>query len=299
MRLNAALLLSLSISIIEVLAAHSVVRRMTDDNLAHGGECGTPYTLKDDEIMKTAFERVERERKQQKRQVNLNPIVFDLHVAVVAANMTYNGGWVPAKHIEDQVKVLNAGYLDAGVSFDLKSVRRILSRRYHDLLNVPETDEQAIMLSNYGKAFRLGDVKTLNVNLIGFTTDPETYGFALPPSFYAEFPEYDGAYIRFDSLPGGASPVRQGSTLIHEVGHWLSLWHTFQNGCEGFGDEISDTPAEAGPATGCPETRDSCPLQPGLDPVWSYMDYSAEGCRVRFSPMQIDRMRTAIDAFRS
>lgn len=97
--------------------------------------------------------------------------------------------------------------------------------------------------------------------------DDSTYGFALPPSYYAEYPEFDGAFIRYNSLPGGSSTIRQGSTLIHEVGHWLSLWHTFQDGCAGNGDEVADTPAQASPSDGCPETRDSCPLLPGLDPV--------------------------------
>jgi hypothetical protein len=292
-----ALFLSVSSSITTVSAGHTLVKRLTDGNTAHGGECGAPYSLKDKEIMDVAFERARAEK--QTRQLNTNPTVFDLYVNVVAANMTYGGGWVPNAHIEDQIKVLNQGYLDVGVSFRLVNITRILSSRYHHDLTVPEDDAMAEMLGNFGKTFRKGDIKVLNVNLIGFSSDEETYGFALPPSFYAEYPEYDGAYIRFNSLPGGSSDVRQGSTLIHEVGHWLSLWHTFQDGCDGVGDEVSDTPAEATPASGCPTARDSCSGLPGLDPVENYMDYSAEGCRVRFSPGQISRMKQAIDVFRS
>jgi hypothetical protein len=56
----------------------------------------------------------------------------------------------------------------------------------------------------------------------------------------------------------------------------MGLLHTFEGGCKGSGDYIDDTPAQAGPTLGCPVGRDSCPKQPGLDPIHNYMDYSFE-----------------------
>jgi hypothetical protein len=61
-----------------------------------------------------------------------------------------------------------------------------------------------------------------------FSADDDTYGFTLLPSLYATYPSIDGSYVRYTSLPGGSSPYRQGSTVIHEVGHWLGLLHTFE-----------------------------------------------------------------------
>lgn len=65
------------------------------------------------------------------------------------------------------------------------------------------------------------------------------------------------------TLPGGVAPYNGGITTVHEVGHWLSLFHTFEahdneaedGGCYGDGDFIFDTPAEANAAFGCMEVR--------------------------------------------
>lgn len=82
-------------------------------------------------------------------------------------------------------------------------------------------------------------------------------------------------------MPGGPGVPRdagdnKGKTATHEVGHWSGLFLVLDGfDCAGEGDMVDDTPATSVATVGCPARQDSCPDQPGLDPVHNYMDYAS------------------------
>ncbi|WP_255567933.1 M43 family zinc metalloprotease, partial [Flavobacterium sp. UGB4466] len=83
------------------------------------------------------------------------------------------------------------------------------------------------------------------------------------------------------------------TTAAHELGHYFSLIHTFEGGCTGKNDKISDTPPAEEPKT---RFYENCiaPVQCGGHRrlIENIMDYS--NCTFMFTPGQVKVMRNAI-----
>lgn len=230
----------------------------------------------------------------ERRQAPPQSYTFDVQWWVVTSDFTYDGGWVPDEQISAQMDMMNQAYAETGISWNHIGTGRILNRYWFEVMTTSTISHLIQMHSN----FKIMRPDVLNVYTFGFFNEPLTNGASTLPVNYESTPILDGIMLRWDTLPGGSNPERQGSTLTHEAGHWLGLAHTFDGGCNGLNDGVNDTPAQANYTIGCPVGLDTCPGG-GPDPIFNWMDYSDESCRREFTLGQIQLMHRSIQAFRT
>ena len=107
-------------------------------------------------------------------------------------------------------------------------------------------------------------------------------------------------YEAFGTIGTVTAPSNLGRTATHEISHWLDLFHVFQDGCTGLGDEVNDTPYQENPNYGCPSYPTSCSNDGyGGDMYPNFMDYVDDDCMNMFTFIQNLRMRAALDGPRS
>jgi hypothetical protein len=186
-------------------------------------------------------------------------------------------------------QILNAAYARAGFQFQF-TVNRVRNPTWFNNLDGSVWNQAAA-------ALRQGGAGTLNIYSARLPNG--ILGVAQFPFDYRRSPTTDGVRCLFSTFPGGSSaPYNLGDTLVHEVGHWMGLYHTFQGGCSGSGDGVSDTPAISQPNYGCPVGRDSC-RGGGADLVRNFMDYTDDACMDSFTLGQEARMRQAWTTYRA
>lgn len=254
---------------------------------ARGRACGTPVPMLEQRL--AAEERM-RAQRELEGQSALPPATIYVPVAfhVINKGPGLSNGDVPLDMIMAQMDVLNEAYagLTGGAvtkfQFELVSVSRTTQADWYNM-DVDSQEEYEAKA-----ALRVGGPETLNIYTANIGSG--LLGWATFPNWYQDDPLSDGVVLLDASLPGGsAAPYDLGDTATHEVGHWLHLYHTFQDGCDKFNDFVSDTPQESSPAFGCPQDRDTCGTA-GPDPIANFMDYTEDACMDAFTTGQADRM---------
>lgn len=235
-----------------------------------------------DDLVNAWFARGMNRRKLQQATINI-----PLYIHVITGRDRRTGrtvGAISDQQIQDQLQVLNDSFAPF-FGFTLQDVTETFNDDWFTASVGGSAEDQM-------KAeLRTGGPDALNL----YTIEPNggVLGWATLPSSYERSPTDDGVVVRYGTLPGGnVSPYNEGDTLVHEAGHWMGLFHTFQvrylsclvvalvfvvahsfshtpvytialffllqqqqGGCGSTGDRIGDTAAEREPAFGCPVGR--------------------------------------------
>ncbi|UPK76243.1 zinc metalloprotease [Nocardioidaceae bacterium SCSIO 66511] len=228
--------------------------------------------------------------------------VITIPVHVHAIQQTKNKVKAPRKRITQQIRIMNRAYkgnqskhsVRTKFRFKLKSIDRPVNKRWY---TAALGDRAANKMK---RKLHKGGPSALNLYLSAPEISGGTlFGWATFPADLKRNPKIDGVVINYGSMKNGRfNGYNKGDTAVHEAGHWLGLYHTFQGACSKLNDRVKDTPREATPNYECPKGRDTCKA-PGKDPVHNFMDYSYDRCMNQFTFGQNKRINRQWAAFRA
>ncbi|MDT7829117.1 zinc metalloprotease [Pricia sp. S334] len=238
--------------------------------------------------------RVDQEIERNKSQRFL---FQKLTIPLKFVHFTYGSkGLIIPEQREKQVHLLNKAFQNAGIEFVYDESEVVFVDNYN---------WYKMGYRSYSEREAKSNLSTDTSKYLNFYTgglQKGLLGWATFPFDLAGDPIMDGVVVLDESLPNGnAAPFNLGMTGIHEVGHWLGLYHTFQGGCDGIGDHVHDTHAHSKANYGKPEKnkRHNACKQGEFAPIHNYMNYVDDEWMSELSDAQAGRIKEQILMYRT
>lgn len=241
-------------------------------------ECGTVVSDDDMELLSNANNNNNaRSGPPSNSQVRYFPVRHHI------VSRTDGTGGLSSSVPKQIIRELNEAYRDANIQFySCASLDRIKSDAYYDF----SKSQESSLRSTYN------DPEAINVYY--FNSVKNSIGNLL--CGYATFPTSSRNFIGMSN-----SCATNGTTIVHEFGHFFGLLHTHETkrygeefvertNCLDAGDLLCDTPAD--PELSTSNVNSSCTYtgtttDPNSDTyspdTRNYMSYSRKACRDRFS----------------
>ena len=193
--------------------------------------------------------------------------------------------------LQDQINELNTAYSNSRFSFYTGGITRTQNSAWSYFQRGSQTE------TNMTNALAVDPKYSFNVYIVELSST--VFGWVINwPWDVAEESLQNGVVINYGSLPGGnIANFNEGKTLVHEGGHYLGLYHTFQNGCTSPGDEVDDTPYHLANYN-CPSENTNTCSQIGNDPVHNYMNYTSDPCMYELTSGQLARIDAIVGEYK-
>lgn len=232
-----------------------------------------------------------------KQNIDLNERLTQIEIPIDLKLINVNIDNLLLDRINKQFEVLNQEFVEHGIKFILAGIKAI---KIEELKKGNSIEVYNGLLSYINTNTRNDDL-FLNLYLAELKGGLSYAGMPFP-NIYTNKESYNlsNNYVIIEKgvLPEGPfKEFNEGKTIFDAIGHWLGLYHTFNNGCDGLGDHVDDTPAHENPTFG-PEIKKACNGKDFL-PIHNYMNYTPDSLMTEYTRGQVTRMKICLSLFRN